>query len=914
MKVAVTVTARNVSLVVDLSVTDQSAGAVYCMALSGGLQPLSIGAILNSGSPKHYVSRKISPVVVIIGLIALTSYRAFCYVQTADGSGTDIADVVSSAVTFQTSCCHGITFTNTPASVYGNISTYGTTSSSAYLFSYALDFAPSEGFVTVTPVLTNSDGSAMTYVVSANPPSSTFFSSYSPSKLTGYFYLTAAADVTKTFLVSLALTGRDRLSFAAMSTTTTVLGAKAALPAPSLISCIFDVSGAYVVITFNTPTDEAGITALTWQCDKLFTFRSAKSTVCSWTSLTTVRGTFDGSALSLLQPGDTLAVLGGLLRSACMGTSCSSNAYLEVSDESDRSQFRLKSPSSDRMALSSSAAHVIVQAPTVSVVPTIVVGAPTQLGACNNLSVDLSASTGSGGRRWSSVTFSVAATNGISSAIASYLTNSFNNISNIAVIPRSMLLSATYSITATVTNFFGNSASRSSTVQVLGDPNLPSVTILGPGYRSIKALSPLSLQGAAVLSSCAISYALVYKWTLFDFLGQPLLSNSTNRDPRQYTAPPHFFSPGSTYSIVLTVTATSSSSIKAILSSGYTSTQLYIPHGVVVAAVRYGYSRQVSVDSVLLLDASLSYDEDSVNVGNLRFLWSCTVLSPSPSQSRVGDTSSPCNFTSALAISSSSSVFRLPSNSMMLNSKYSFDVTVTSQDGRSASQVVLVTAIAPGSPVLTLSYSRNRFNSDQPLVLSALLSSNYSTRATWTALSFSSPVPLTLAYTDTSRVFSAQELKSPINYPLAIGAFAFIGGRSYTFRLSASPVNYPTLVAVTEVTLTANSPPTGGYLVVTPQKGFALSTLFDMATAGWSDDISSLPLSYNFAYELAVSTLIPPLFLTVTTLLPHTQSALPPGLLGGKTRKDNMTICFAILYAVMSCSVLFCPIFSFFPP
>jgi REJ domain len=636
------------------------------------------------------------------------------------------------------------------------------------------------------------------------------------------------------------------------------------LPPPRIDNCIFDNNGGYVTISFAAPTDQAGITDLYWGCDRLFTFAANNQTLCSWTSNKAVKGIFSKIIPTSLKPGDPISINPGILRAACRaGTFCEANQYAQVEIDFDVTVVR----------------HTVaVLPPAVPLVPALVLSIASQLGGCNDLSVDLSASEGTGGRHWSSVVFTVMSTNGRdlinTAAVTSYLNANFSYSSNHANVPRAMLGSETYSITALATNFLGNSASQTASVEVMSDSNLPVVSILGGLTRSIKSLSALLVEGRATLSNCATSQTLRYNFTLYNSTGGALTSMSTNIDPRKYSAPAYYFVVGNTYTITLRVELISETTQRT-LSTGYTNLQLYIEHGVVKAAVRLGYFRQVLIGEVLIMDASISSDEDSSSGStNLLFAWTCAI------GSEIGF-GLPCVFSQTALISYDSSVFSLPANQLQLNILYRFTVTVRSKDGRSAYQTVEISGLLAGSPIVVSYNTALKFSLDRPLVIPGSLTANVSTLATWTAVSYGYPASLERAYTQTSRTFTASQLRNTINYPLAILPYSFIGGRIYTFRLTASSVLFPSQISVTAVTMTANSPPIGGYLLVTPVTGYALDTLYSMITAGWSDDFADYPLSYNFAYELAVSNFIPALALTVNSPLPYAKSALPPGLQGG---------------------------------
>jgi hypothetical protein len=112
-------------------------------------------------------------------------------------------------------------------------------------------------------------------------------------------------------------------------------------------------------------------------------------------------------------------------------------------------------------------ANVTIQPPAVILYPTVVLSLPTELSACNSLTVDLSASTGAGGRLWMAVVFAVKATNG-DVTLAPYLNTNYNSITNTVVVPRVILASGTFEITVAVENFFGNTAYKTGSVTVTG--------------------------------------------------------------------------------------------------------------------------------------------------------------------------------------------------------------------------------------------------------------------------------------------------------------------------------------------------------------------------------------------------------------------------------------------------------------
>ena len=162
-----------------------------------------------------------------------------------------------------------------------------------------------------------------------------------------------------------------------------------------------------------------------------------------------------------------------------------------------------------------------------------------------------------------------------------------------------------------------------------------------------------------------------------------------------------------------------------------------------------------------------------------------------------------------------------------------------------------------------------------------LISGTVPSTAVWSAKFNGLPVSLSNAFTPLSRDFTRNEMGSIISFPLAVAGYAFVSGRAYTFRLTTYPTATPAHATYTEVVLTANSPPYGGYTYVTPQSGIASFTAFQISATGWADSLIDFPLSYSFAYQLTPSNVLPALVLSVLGPLPFATSQLPSGLLAG---------------------------------
>lgn len=212
---------------------------------------------------------------------------------------------------------------------------------------------------------------------------------------------------------------------------------------------------------------------------------------------------------------------------------------------------------------------------------------------------------------------------------------------------------------------------------------------------------------------------------------------------------------------------------------------------------------------------------------------------------------------------------------MTLNSTYSFQLLVTSLNGRSSSQATSVTPAPAGSPETFIENNLNRFNPGAKLIILGRMSANDEVNCTWSVRTNSGvSVPLK-TLTPSSKKFSSLDAQSQASFPVSIGGGQFVGGRFYTFRLHAARVGFPSLATFSEITLRANPAPWGGYILTDPPSGKALSTTFLISSPGWTAEADGLPLSYSFAFQ--TSSTAPLLSLASMSLRSYTSSYLPAG-------------------------------------
>jgi REJ domain len=518
----------------------------------------------------------------ISGLDAVELYAIFCYTETALGTdtGSSLATVIKTKITATTACCKLVTFTNTPLSVYADALRYNKSNPLLYVFTYKLPVTLRSA-LEVIPYATV-DGVKSTAVTSIPP--STSFSKTSP--LTGQFILSADSITTTTDCrVFLSFTGDDSSQFASENATVRILPPSNITPAPTLLSAQFLDSGIAVLVTFDFPTDSAGISDITWSCSQVFTLSSSFPGICTWQTTSIVKITLtnttdtSGNKLSI---GDTVTLKEKTVRAFCAGTvtTCALDPY--------------------------SSGSLIILAPKKAIQPVVVILAPPSIGLCSNLTLDATASFGSAGRTFVSYVWTVKSiTNADSSAsiIEKYL-NSISlsrGIYQPIEIYRELLNPGTYTFALALTNYFNVTRSATVRVDVSDDRSAPSITILGSSYRTVTTSTAFNLPAIATLPTCTTASQALYTWTV---KRNGLVTNlqSTGTDPTVFSLPAYSLSINSTYTFEVQVTVqTSTVSASAIV---------YVTRGEIVAVVTGGYTRNIAFSKDFQLSASSSRDSD----------------------------------------------------------------------------------------------------------------------------------------------------------------------------------------------------------------------------------------------------------------------------------------------------------------
>jgi hypothetical protein len=808
-----------------------SRGTVYCAAYPVDPQsgvfaiPTSTASVLLQNFGASTNAANVS-VVSLTGLNAATGYVLYCLAQSPSGTQTALSDVISSAQVYTTACC-------VEAVVRAAASSVKDATSSARFLTLTVAARPAESVALHLRVYKVNVGGGVS-PVSPPPffpptftvPAQSSGSSASSVTLTAALLPLSAGSYVYNVSVSGPSAYQYEVRYAAADRSLTVLPATAPLPAPKLSAAVFSSDGTNVAISFDSNTDRGGVGAA-FTCSSLFSFACATTSSCKWTSDTTVTVIVDTSPLCIAMGGRISLAPSAQLKALCTSANCDTSAW----------------------SVASASAGVNLTAPAVAVVPTVAISSPTTIGECDSLTLDITSSTGSGGRAWASRTIRVESTASVNTTLLQSFLSSRYQQSPPTPIPSSMLAKGqAYTFKVTLCNFLGKCGQASKRVLVQAT-TVPVVSLPGGSLRRSKRSTALSVGSEAFYVECSsaavVRTGLGYTWIVSTAGVQLLNVDTSSRDPSKLLLPAFSLQANVLYDISLKVTITATQqSATAVL-------QVFVEAGDVVPVVALGSSRTVRVDQSIDIDASGSYDQDQSGVkgtaAGLTFSWSCVQTAP-VFASTCADVLS-----SAAAPPSQPGIFSLTARSTAADAVVQVTVTIADvSNSRTASSAVTVTVLPSLAPVVsvTASSATGVVNANQPLSFagSVSLPVGFNGTATWSApdtgsfklsqatqsalVNYISPVPTAVQ----TKVY------------LALAANTLPPGLTLTFSLTAC-TSLNGMQSVATVAVTVNASPQPGSFRVAPSSGEELVESFSFLAERWTD--ADLPLLYQFSYLTA---------------------------------------------------------------
>lgn len=835
---------QGVVLIVELTNSAVIGGSIYCTVAENSSPHLDwsslYGLVSFSSYSAVFAVGDSSVTITVTGLRSLNSYAVACASQVTSIAAVSSYDVfMATRQSFTTICCETIAFTSIPVIVFNVRSLEIASNLRQQIFRYQLSQTPlSLSSLFAVPVLRTANGLLVGNSSYEMSPSS-FAISSSSSTSQSLLLIVNDASLTGTYYIDLVLSGSASGMYTAASTSFQMISYQATSVLPSKISSIrYSFSLTSLTARFDSDTNygntlQSRSLTTAWNCSLIFQFASSNTASCSWINASAVFIRLSSStSVSVPQVSSNAT-----LRESVFHLACSVYSTLDCG-----------------MFQNNTAQQITVFAPFSGGSPVSVFAIADEVNPCSTFAIDNSLSTGSGGRPWKAIYWNVTANSLVRATSATLLQNILNaageTLQRIQVAAFA-LDSGKYTLTLTLVNFIGLTASTTKTFTYSANTNVPSVAIAGPSEVEIQPRSSLSLASVASLSACvgAVS-SLNYTWTVYQSSRQLSSLISQSRNPKLFLLSAYSLTASFSYTVIVKVVA---ASLGSGLSTASATMTVKVVDGAVIALIAGGETRIISQDAVF--DASGSYDENVVvSVAVLTYTWSCALIS-------LVNYGQNCDFifdTSALT-SSRTTVFASSLNS---SESYSIKLLVAASDGRyGISRVFLQKATLPGASITTSIISQaTSVNLGSIMEISSTLQSTEAIFAEWSvATSTGTTLDLSTALTTSSRTFPASpSLASGTSFPLKllIPTSGLSSGTLLTFSIRASSgVSGDTSKYVQSLfTVKVNIGPYNGVMTVIPNTGFSLVTTFSYLSSGWFvDDAAQLPLEYDFAYSLPSS-------------------------------------------------------------
>ncbi|RYH21882.1 hypothetical protein EON65_19985, partial [archaeon] len=838
---------NNDSLTVSIVLATKMNVNIYCAAynVNSVSRPYSNDDIIKR-SENGITTRTTRVIYVISGLLPLTTYKMYCLSASVDNVQMPFRYVETNALLAKTTCCRlvrihslfeGPMIISTNGNSQGNIGLYELSIELQDLptsrLSVQLIFRPTNTTLTsdelIPPAIYPDTLSVSNGSSTLKFQGITVFPQFPGSyQLTVRLFGSSAAEYYATL---------DRTEFV-------VEQASSYVPqVPRLVAAAFSNDGSTVQLVFDSATNRGGF-ANAFPCSQFLVFRNINWFLCRWISDTTIAlQSISSSAEYALNVNDTISLQGmNNITASCIADSNVCTSYQPVES-----------------------INVTVATPTSGIRPSIVFTAPSKITSCSPLTLDISSSTGSGGRPWSTYEFevfdSVAAQ---AKEIESYLNGDDYSLFPVSPIPAFLFRKGrTYIFQLRLCNFL-QSCSISRHLVAVGsetDSAVLSATIFGMQSRHILPSTEVLLQAQARFEICnqstqlseemSQSVPLLFSWRVSLENGTILSSLlSTSNNPRQFRLPAYTLVPNMRYVVWLSLQATAptstiSSSVDRHFSAN-TSVLFTVLPEIVIPILSVSKPQIVlQFNKSIVLDASQSYDRNKAEgrgvAGGLSFAWSCIQVKPVFNMSIC-----PLQFLQRnWAVGSKFEFLNATSSKTFVGTTARVRVVVANAEGISNSTSVYIDVVDVASPIQLDLVLHNgvatNFDYSTKLVLIGSISSHSRCVASWNVndptitLQNASHTPIEILVSENER----QGNIAPV-YFLTVQPFSLLPSASYLFTFTCN-------TSTASLSIFTNAPPSPGLFSVQPVSGFEALTTYTLNAAFWLD--ADLPLSYAFLYQ-----------------------------------------------------------------
>lgn len=362
---------------------------------------------------------------------------------------------------------------------------------------------------------------------------------------------------------------------------------------PKMVKATFSSDLLSVLVVFNYPTNYYGGSKL--NCAEILQFTDANHSMCGWISSTQLIIKF--SYLSVLSIDDLI-----YLKSPGLLIGQPTDSYFPTQ-------------------------YVKVELPIyVSVFPIVSLIAPSSIKVNDSFVLDLSTSTGSGGRPWKSISFLVTTVpydNIASATLRNYLNKNYR-LQNGTVPGGYVSIGFSYIIQTILCNFVDMCSSGVSEIRV-EENTISNFLISGSPTRKVRIDSSLSL---SVLSSTFLRQnSYTYIWKFYNGTSEDAYYSyiwSSAYEPTGFFIPAYALRANCRYEVKLTVVDSQNNFAKS-------GVYIDVLDGNIVANIKRGAYISASVYTNVTIDASTSYDSNispsqSDRSSHLHFSWVCVEL------------------------------------------------------------------------------------------------------------------------------------------------------------------------------------------------------------------------------------------------------------------------------------------------
>ena len=468
--------------------------------------------------------------VTINGLGPDTEYDVYCYTEDYAAHVMPLSMSIDYSVNITTDCCKSISFDMEEP--LGSIPEISTASSNPE-YSFTLSSRPSQTVIVTLNLTklacadTSIGASPYHYLTSVNPSTFIFTGAIAES-LTGAFTVRGYQGCYRLDLNTTYPNGQID-AYSVDSTEINIINQYMFRPAtPALDQVVFSADGLNLNFIFDSPTNTPIFdnSSVFW-CYNLVDFVGAdnEDATCRWLSSMQLSASL--SYRDGLKPAanafDTGSVRAAFIQAECTISDCTDYEYMDYS-------------------------VLDIEAPDDAIVPYVSLSSANSIGACDEIVLDPTGSTGHGGRSWESVVWSVAefevavSNVSITGPIETWLNQQYNTGSKLAVVPNDLLrVGQKYTISLTLENFLGQSSTGSVYVEVKTSSAVPQLSIAGPSMLIKYRSQSLNLFAVATIPSCAGGVAnegITYEWKVYEGPTYRDDITSYSMDPRYFKIAP----------------------------------------------------------------------------------------------------------------------------------------------------------------------------------------------------------------------------------------------------------------------------------------------------------------------------------------------------------------------------------------